>query len=354
MLRHPRRDRHQHRHAGGLVVRIDGQLTDFVVNLFGLNSDGSDAATTFVRVPFSRLAFRAGTGVSETVEPELGTVTFHGPLQFLDDLARYIALVPGAGGGGLTGAAGAQAEPGQTRNGPYVDVTDSGVEAGIGVALPEIGTGVLTLSNLSLLVALRLPFDGSRVTLRFAFSSREDPFSLTVWGIGGGGFAGITLSIDGVETLEVALEFGAAIGISLGGVISGKVEIKAGIYFKVETTDAGQECVLQAYIGLRGAVDVLGLIEVSITFELSLSYITSTCSLAGEGTLKIEIDLTVWSTTVEVSVRKEISSGGCSAPLSGLQAHGPSEAVGAAGLRPPPRPTTPSPSRAPESPGRTC
>jgi hypothetical protein len=308
--------------------RIDGEMRNFVVNLFGGTKEGEpDDAFTFVRVPFQRFTFRAGTMVAETMEPVLGDVTFHGPLRFLSTLADYMALVPGTGGNSVAALGEGGPHP---ATGPYLDVTATGIEAGIGLAIPEIGVGVMTLSNLSLAAGLRLPFDGSRVTLTFSFSSRDNPFSLTIWGLGGGGFAAMTLSIDGVEGMEFSLEFGAAIGISIGGLASGKVELKAGINFKIETVtdDNGrdiQQCTLTAYIRLHGSVDILGLIEVSLTFYVGLSFITNTGNLAGEATLTIEIDLVVFSESVELTVRKEIAGPGSSSGIASMSARGGSE-----------------------------
>jgi hypothetical protein len=303
--------------------RIDGEMRNFVVNLFGGTKAGEpDDAFTFVRVPFQRFTFRAGTMVAETMEPVLGDVTFHGPLSFLSTLADYMALVPGTGGNSVAALGESGSHP---ATGPYLDVTATGIEAGIGVAIPEIGVGVMTLSNLSLAAGLRLPFDGSRVTLTFSFSSRDNPFSLTIWGLGGGGFASMTLSIDGVEGMEFSLEFGAAIGISIGGLASGKVELKAGINFKIETVtdETGQDiqqCTLTAYVRLHGSVDILGLIEVSLTFYVGLSFITNTGNLAGEATLTIEIDLVVFSESVELTVRKEIAGPGSSSGVAASSA----------------------------------
>jgi hypothetical protein len=303
--------------------RIDGEMRNFTVDLFGADVNGNPSGLTFVRVPFQRLTFRAGTLVSETMEPVIGEVSFHGPLEYLDQLADYIALLPGTGGNSLHSLAGESDHP---ATGPYLDVTETGVEAGIGLAIPEIGVGVMTLSNLSLTAGLRLPFDGSRVTLTFTFSSRDNPFSLTIWGIGGGGFAAMTLSIDGVEGMEFSLEFGAAIGISIAGLASGKVELKAGINFKIETVNENghdiQQCTLTAYIRLHGAVDILGLIEVSLTFYVGLSYVTNTRSLVGEATLTIEIDLVVFSESVELTVRKEIAGPGSSSGVASMSARG--------------------------------
>ncbi len=67
--------------------------------------------------------------------------------------------------------------------------------------------------------------------MKFNFSEREHPFSLTVSMLGGGGFFAIgDLAPRASSEIEAALEFGAALAIDLG-VASGSVEIKAGVYF---------------------------------------------------------------------------------------------------------------------------
>ncbi len=96
--------------------------------------------------------------------------------------------------------------------------------------LPALEVGVFALSNASLGASFSLPFDGTPVAVKFAFSHREHPFSLTVSLLGGGGFFGIGISSHGVNEIEAALEFGACCAIDLG-VASGSVEVKAGIYF---------------------------------------------------------------------------------------------------------------------------
>ena len=133
----------------------------------------------------------------------------------------------------------------------------------------------MSLTNMKIDVGLTIPFDGGPVNLRFAFCSREAPFTLTVWVFGGGGFVGLVVSAEGVELLEFAFEFGGGWALDIG-VASGKVEAKAGIYFKLETVEENgkevQRVHLEAYFRLHGSVDVIGLITVSITLYLSLQY----------------------------------------------------------------------------------
>ena len=52
--------------------------------------------------------------------------------------------------------------------------------------------------------------------VRFNFSERQRPFSLTVSLLGGGGFFAIGVGTEGVREIEAALEFGAALSINLG------------------------------------------------------------------------------------------------------------------------------------------
>src|SRR6185436_6368526 len=92
-----------------------------------------------------------------------------------------------------------------------------------------IGVGIFTLSNASLGAAFELPFDARPASVKFNFSERQSPFSLTVSLLGGGFFA-IGVSARGVQEIEAALEVGAALAIDLG-VASGAVEVKVGIYF---------------------------------------------------------------------------------------------------------------------------
>lgn len=275
------------------TARVDGRITGFVILLFGGNEDGSAGATTFIRVPVQHLEFKAGSNTKDQLHAQLGDISFHGVLSFVEELSSLLAF---GDSGGLK-----------------IDVDGTGIQIELMIALPDISVGVMSLTNMAIFVKLVIPFDGSPVELLFAFCSRENPFTLTVWIFGGGGFVGITVSVRGVELFELAFEFGGGYAISLAGLASGKVEAKSGIYFRVETLeDDTQQCTLESYFRIAGAVSILGLITVSIEFYVSLTYTDPPGSLVGEARLTVEVDLTVWSTSVELTVRKEItrSSGG--------------------------------------------
>lgn len=121
----------------------------------------------------------------------------------------------------------------------------------------------------------------------------------------------LVLDTGGVREIEAALEFGAAIAIDLG-VASGGVYIKAGFYFHFAT-----DCVkFEGYVEIGGRLSVLGLISVSLTFNLSLDYErielgakadgspSAVSRLFGQASLVVEIEILFFSTSVSVTVEK--------------------------------------------------
>ncbi len=116
---------------------------------------------------------------------------FGGPLEFVNEIRRFI---PGNG----------FSDP------PGLSVTPSGLSASYSLNLPAIGVGVFALTDASLGAAFNLPFDSRPMSVKFNFSTREHPFSITVSLLGGGGFFAIGVSARGVNEIEAALEFGAA------------------------------------------------------------------------------------------------------------------------------------------------
>jgi hypothetical protein len=217
------------------------------------------------------------------VDVLLTAIKFVGPLSFVETLRDLIPL------DGFS-------DP------PYLDISAQGIDAGFSVALPSISCGILNLSNVSLGAGFTVPFIGQPLSVRFNFCTREQPFHLTVYVFGGGGFFGVTLDPHGVQILEAAFEFGAAISIDLG-VASGGVSVMAGIYYRMEADAAS----LTGYFRLEGHVDVLGLITASLELYLELRYEFETGKCVGRATLTIEIDIFMFSMSVEVSCERKFA-----------------------------------------------
>ena len=260
-------------------------ITNFKVNLFG-----------FIILWFEQLAFVSKSGQKPDVTVQLRdgeeAVRFGGPLEFVNDLRRFI---PGNG----------FSDP------PGLSVTPSGISASYSLTLPAVEVGIFTLSNVSLGAAFNLPFDANPASVKFSFSKREHPFSLTVSLLGGGGFFAIGVTARGVSEIEAALEFGAVVAINLG-VASGSVEVKAGIYFHwLEPIPDKGSVELAGYVRIHGELTVIAIISVSLTFNLQLGFIkeNGTSTVYGEATLTVEIEILMFSAEVSVKCRREFSGG---------------------------------------------
>jgi len=267
--------------AGAAEYSVSGELTNFTLDLADI-----------IAVRFKLLAFKAGRDRKLDFTADLSVVEFRGPLAFLNGLSELIAK---------TGIAG----------GPFLDVTAAGVRTGFTLPLPAVAVGVMSLENVSLSAALNLPFDGRPVRARFDFSERHRPFHLIVYGIGGGGFLGVAVGLDGVETVEAALEFGGSIALNIG-VAAGSVTIMAGIYFKVERKEVKgnpvDEVALTGYIRATGEMEVLGLICISVEFYLGLTYEPATNRVYGDAVLIVEVEVLFFSESVELPMHREFKN----------------------------------------------
>ena len=259
-----------------------------------------------VTVHFDEFAFTSASGskldVSVALRPE-APIVFGGDLDFLRQLAE---LIP----------------PGLFGDGPSLDISPEGVALGFDIGLPPLTVGVFTLRNLGLNAGLRLPFMDGRPQLDFGFARREAPFLLTVSLLGGGGFVHLQLDTTGLKIVEAALEFGASVDLDIG-VASGNVHVFAGIYFKLEKKDGGDlQVVLAGFLRLGGAVSVLGIITISVEFNLSFSYDSGTNKVTGRATLTVNIEVAFFSTSVELSVERSFGRDGGD-PAFGDLVHAP-------------------------------
>lgn len=280
---------------------VSCSLSPFELRLIG--------SATFLVLHFDVIEFSMQPGKKPDVNVKLrdpGGIVFAGPLAFVERLKDVIPL------DGFS-------DP------PYLDATAEGIKAGFDLEIPDLAVGVFALTNISLGAHFKVPFLDESIETAFNFATRENPFRLQVSLFAGGGFFGITITPERVRILEAALEFGAAVSIDFG-VASGGVEVMAGIYFRLEVDQAGEENAwLTGYFRMRGEVDALGLLSVCIELYLELTYETATGKAVGRATLTIEVEVAFFSASVEISCEKKFagSSGDPSfADVMGLPAPG--------------------------------
>ncbi len=238
-----------------------------------------------IKLSFASLQFQAGSGKATSLVPIISNVAFGGPLKFVEKLKDVLSSdVLGAG--------------------PKIDVTPTGILAGIDVGLPAVAVGVFSLENIRLSAALNLPLTGEPVRFRFAFCERQSPFVLTVSAFGGGGFVAIHLGADGLAKLEMALEFGAQLSMSIG-IASGSVGVMAGIYLELTKVGDTTEVELTGYLRCWGRLDILGIISISAEFYLGFTYYSASNSCRGQAKLTVKIEILFFEKTFTLSVERE-------------------------------------------------
>jgi len=264
--------------AADVTSVFEGTLNDFRVGVLEA-----------VFINFKEFGFTARSGAKTDVTVKLDPVTpleFDGDLKFVEELRKIIP-------------------PDLFGDGPSLDLSPTGIRAGFSFALPPVAVGVFALKDVSLGAALTLPFFDGKPTFDFNVSERPHPFLLSVGIFGGGGFFRLQLDTAGLKVVEASFEFGATASIDLG-VASGGVFIMAGIYFKLERKEPSNDLAptLSGYLRMGGYLSVLGLIKVSLEFNLSFTYDGVTDKAYGRATLTVKVEIVFFSTSVEVTVEK--------------------------------------------------
>ena len=260
--------------GGDEVFTVTCALNDFVLNL------------EVLILTFERIQIQAIAGKKMDVDVKFTGFEFAGPLSFIETLREVIPF------DGFS-------DP------PDIQVTPAGITAGFSMGLPNLSFGVFSLENLSLSAGFDVPFIGPPMSTWFQFCTRENPSRLTVSLFGGGFFFGIKVNADGLQIFEGAIEFGAACSVDFG-VASGSVSAMAGLYFKIESSDV----TLAGYFRLRGEVEALGIVSVCIELYLEMRYESPSGKCVGTATISIEIDVTLFSVTVEISCTKKFAGAG--------------------------------------------
>ncbi|MGD9556020.1 MAG: hypothetical protein AB7V25_03275 [Mangrovibacterium sp.] len=254
-----------------------------------------------LEVNFNYLEFKTGSSQKTDVKVDIDAenpIKFKGALSFVNNLQ---SIIPSSG---------------FSDDGPYIKLEPTKVVAGFNLAIPNVTVGVCMITNISLGADVTLPFTGAPLTIGFNFCTRENPFLLTVSLYGGGGFFRMVTTLKGLQSIEAAFEFGAAVSLNVG-VASGGVSVMGGFYFKMLLTEKVingvsediVETTLTGYLRINGSLCILGLITVSLEFYLAFTAVfvgDKVEKLEGIATLKVKVEVLFFSKTVSVTVRREL------------------------------------------------
>lgn len=254
---------------------VQGELRSFALEFAG----------QALVIRFTSLAFVSRSGNPPSLDVKVADVEFGGDLRFLNALRRYLP---------------------SPDTGPRVAVTAGAIEASYTLAIPSLSTGIFLLQNLMLSAAVTVPLDGKPVRARFAVSSRDDPFLVTVSLFGGGGFVALVVEGDRVVGLEAQLEFGAATALNLG-IASASVAVTVGVYIQLIDGKAK----LLGFFRAVGELDVLGLVNVSIEVYVALGYRDGPAGPEAYGIamITIRVRLMFFSQSVTVTIERSFGTG---------------------------------------------
>ena len=257
------------------------------INKFNINIIGNEGDLHFLTLNFDKIEFKSTSGKKPEVDVIFEGIEFAGPLEFVNTLADIIPF------DGFS-------DP------PNIDVTENGISAGFSLEIPAITVGVFSLQNLMLGANFTVPFINDPITVKFFFCERHEPFLLTVYVFGGGGFFMLTVTPKGFYMLEAGFEFGLCLAMNFG-VAKGSVKAMGGVYFSIVQNNGENEVKLIGYFHISGEVDVLGLISASILLALDLIYESVGNKVTGEASIKIEVEVLFFSATVQVKCKKQFA-----------------------------------------------
>lgn len=289
-----------------LVNGRPSSTTDGTITNFAIGIPSPQEGTYLVKLVFKALKFHAEPDRLPETTLEIATARLGQQLKFVQKLSSFL---PGIGGKAPTVEVGAR----EVRVRYALDISPA----------PQLG--VFVLQNLLLQAGITLSLGNDPVTVDFSFGTRNRPFLVTVMAFGGGGYLELGIRAggedSGLERLVGGIEFGAAVAMDFG-VARGEVHVFGGVVF----TKRGSKVEIAGYLRIGGSVRVLGLITVSVELTISLTFVEPNV-LRGQARLVIAVDLTFWSTSVEITCEKTFTGSDAavaSHDRSALAAAGPS------------------------------
>ena len=246
---------------------------------------GIKIGSPIINLYFNSITFQSATNQNTDVDVAINKVEFLGLLELVQQLQNSLGTV----GKGLN-----------------FDISFERILIGYSFEVPAISTGAFNLSNIRLGFDFNLYFKHKPIDFWFKFSERESPFVLSVAIYGGRGYFGIRVSSRKIEEVEAMLEFGGYVGIEVGGIARGCVYLMAGIFYRNTsgTTD------LYGYLVCGGILNVLGLVEMSMTFYLGMESHGNEGALMGTASVTVKIRLGFFKIERTASMTKRITGNG--------------------------------------------
>lgn len=262
------------RDGGRATSRSHGTVTDLALTIADI-----------VTVGFSSITFTSIDGGAPDVSIGTPSVQFGGALEFVADLAHSLSELG-------------------TGSGVQIVPTTSDVTVRLAVTLADIEVAVLRFTDLRVSAAICIPFLGGPVSFRFEVASRKRPFLVTVSMFGGGGWFALEVDPQGIELLELGIEFGGSLAVNVF-VARGSVTAMGGIHMSAVRDGP---LAFEVYFRVSGYLSVLGIVTVYAEFVLALGYRKEggKTSFSGRAMVTLGIEVLFFSQSVSFEFSHEI------------------------------------------------
>ena len=196
-----------------------------------------------VAILFQRVRFRDVDG-SSTVDTDIADWFFINQLGWLEPIKSFLLDTLGLGAPSFEG-------------GIFIDSA---------LPIPGLQLGIVGVHGLLIGLGIDLPDDRAS-SVDFNMSSREDPFTITVFGVGGNGSFGLLVDASRIVYVEgsLAVTYELAVDVSIA---AASLSVSLGVFVIYEKEDL----TLGAYAVLAGSVSFIGLVKISGSVTVALIY----------------------------------------------------------------------------------
>jgi hypothetical protein len=252
----------------------------------------------------TNLRFDDANGVRFEISP--ANIVLPGVMSFINDLLTV-------------------AKTGSSANGLTIGPIEKGYQCVLSLPIPDIQGATTGISNLTLGARLALLYSPKfQLMLGFFLATKEAPFSLTAFILGGGGYLECDATYtpdDGKLTcrVDLAVTASASLAIALGP-IKGGVYVYLGITASFRSGGGDNGLTIGALLLIRGNVDILGIVTACVSLMLEATYEGS--RFTARGTLSISIKI-CWCFTLSIHESVEYSLGGSGSKSGRLGGAGP-------------------------------
>lgn len=233
-----------------------------------------------VAVLFERVHFRDVNGKS-TADTDIADWMFINQLGWLEPIKDFLLDTLGLG----------------------TPTFEGGIFIHFDLPIPGLTLGIVGVHGLQVGFGLDLPDTGASA-VDFAMSSREDPFTITVFGVGGTGSFRLEVDASRIVYIEgsLAVTYELAVNVFIA---AASLSAALGVFVIYEK----EEVTLGAYATLAGSLSFIGIVKISGAVTVALIYKVNQKLLRGVAAVTGEVSSPFGKNSVTRNVEVEVALG---------------------------------------------